>query len=55
VLGIVDVIKDAALDAISESRDATSNGVIKVERKGTIRNSFVSGRTSGGQHLIHTN
>ena len=55
MLSIVDVIRDVAVDAISESRHATSDGVVKVKRKGTIRNGFVSGRTSGGQHLIHTN
>jgi hypothetical protein len=54
VLGIIDVIRDVAMDAISESRHATSDRVIKVKRKGTIRNGFVSERTSG-QHLIDTN
>ena len=55
MLGIIDVIRDVAVDAISEPRHATSDGVIKVERKGTIRNGFVSGRRSTGQHLIRTN
>ena len=55
MLGIVDVIRDVAVDAISESRHATSDGVIKVERKGTIRNGFVAGKRSAGQYLIRTN
>ena len=55
MLGILVVIKDAGVGAVCKSRHATSDGVIKVERKGTIRNGFVSGKTSGGQHLIHAN